>query len=64
MLFLPGIDELMRFSDAVIPADLLCSNVVSAIFDLSRARVHIISVQRIWRAVPLKQQSVFIAFSI
>lgn len=40
--FLPGLDELMWFSDAIVPRDLLCSDVVVAISDLSGAQVHVI----------------------
>lgn len=42
ILFQPGFDELMWFSDAVVPADLLSSNVVVAISGLSRTQVHVI----------------------
>ncbi len=42
ILFLPGFDELMWFSDAVVPGDLFCSDVVVAISDLSGAQVHVI----------------------
>lgn len=42
LLFLREFDELMGLPDAVVPADLLCCNVVVAKFGLSGAQVHVI----------------------